>query len=550
MVWPDSKDERQLPRIPNYVDLAVRHRARLVAETEPSLLVRPDSVKADAKTRAEKLERILAGWWQRNHIEGLRMQQWATDLMLTGLAACRVLPDFTEKDKSKRFPLYQRLDPRVLYPSPTFAEGPFVNDCVAAETQSIYEVEKQYDVDLGRLMTDARKVAEASNDSVTVLSFYDDERVLIVAEPLYKTKPRNRNAFEVLVDEAHGLGKCPVAIGVRPSFDGAYRGDFDNMLAMLNVGNILMNLHLDSASRKVYAVLVHDEQLENPEDDGPGAQFSVKDNTGNVLEHVGYLNHPAAAYDNYQVMRTLDQAIRTAALLPPSVTGDPNESVVSAAGVAATQSMPNAEVVSLQRDSLAPMLRAANELAMRGEEKHSDAEKTIGGFRKGAPFTEKYTPSKDIGGNYSNEVMYGMGSGLDKVNTGVMVKQDLGAGLISRAEARELSPFVKDPQRTDRLIREEMLADAAYAGILAATQLPPGTPGAIDLNTLADLWEDLEKEELPIRDALKAHAERMALVKPPESPSDMAAMSSPGMAGAQEPQQPMMQGPPLEELLA
>ena len=548
MVWPDSKAERQLPRIPNYVDLAVRHRARLVAETMPTISVKPESVKAEAKIRAEKRERIISGWWDRNHISGFRMQQWGTDLMLTGLAATRVLPDFSQPDPAKRFPLYHRLDPRTVYPSPVFAEGPFIDDAVVGQEMTVTQVQTQYDCDLGAMMSQAKKLGETTADRVNVFSFYDRERVMIVAQPISTKK---KGMFEVCVDEAHGLGKCPIVIGVRPSHDGAYRGDFDSMLGMLNVGNIMMNLHLDSAARKVYAVMIHDEALENPEDEGPGAILSVKDNTGRVGDHVDYLQHPAAAYDNYQVMRTLDSAIRTAALLPPSVTGDPNESVVSAAGVAATQSMPNAEVVSLQRDSLAPMLQAANELAMRCEEMHSDVDKTITGVQRGAPFAEKYKPSKDIAGDYNNEVMYGMGSGLDKVNTSVMVKQDLGAGLISRQEARELSPFVPDPIRTERLVRTEMLTDAAYAGILAATQLPPGTPGAIDLPTLAALWEDLEKDDIPLRDALKLHAERMALVKPPASPSDQMNPMRPGMAGQQGAQEtPTMQGPPLEQLLA
>ena len=42
----------------------------------------------------------------------------------------------------------------------------------------------------------------------------------LVAEPIFTGAVTKRDMFEVLVDEAHGLGKCPIVIGVCPRTTG------------------------------------------------------------------------------------------------------------------------------------------------------------------------------------------------------------------------------------------------------------------------------------------------------------------------------------------
>jgi hypothetical protein len=248
-------------------------------------------------------------------------------------------------------------------------------------------------------------------------------------------------------------------------------------------------------------------------------------------------------------MRVMDQAIRAAVLLPPSVTGDPNESVTSAAGISATQSMPNAEVVSMQRDTIAPMLQAANEVAFRGEEQYGDTEKTISGVSKGTPFTETYKPSADINGNYENEVVYGMGAGLDKISLNVALLQNKGEGMISDRTAREKSPFVDDPLGEEKQIMLETLNKAAQSGIIAGTAAPPGDPRGISLQQLVAIRKELDNPDGTIWDAIAQHLtdQQQALVPTPETGPP--ALGSPGIAGAGEPQPPTFAGPPIEELL-
>lgn len=554
MVWPDQKVDRALPKVPNYPLLAMEHRARLLGGSMPTIRSRPESLKEKAKQAAELRERILMGYWGISRVP-LEIPYWGQDLMSTGVAVTKVVVDFG-KPKAERFPIYARLDPRTCYPSPIFAQGPFLDDCVIAYESTLGEVKWRWSdeaAELDQMMHSALRMgADASTERVRVYEFYSTAQGMVVVEPLFGRKPSQRSPNVTVMDELHELGKCPVVIGTRPSHDGAYRGDFDHMLAMLNTSNRLMTLHLDAAARKVYATLIVDEEVENPRDEGPGALLTVKSSVGGVMSHVGWLQHPASAYDGYNVQRQLDSAIRTAVLLPPSVTGNPDESVISAAGINATQSMPNAEVVSLQRDSLAPMLQAANEVALRWDERWCDTSKTITGMQQGAPFAEEYEPSKDIAGNYANEVVYGIGAGQDPISFNVMLLQNKGEGMISERTARDMSPIVENSLREEQLIATETMTKAAFSAIVAGAAAPPGDPRALTVDQITAIWEDLEKPEGSLKDALRNHlkAQQTALAPVPETGSP--ALASPGAAGVGEPQQPppFTGAPPLEELLA
>jgi hypothetical protein len=546
VVWPDRTVERALPKIPNYPRLARSHRTYLVGQTDPTLSIRPSDMTDKAKANAEQRERIVQGWQDRSLVR-LLMPEWAGDLVVTGLCATKVLPDMGEKDKAKRFPMYMWVNPRHLYPSPMFAKGPFLDDAIIAFEDKANSVAKRFNSGdtLDRMLATAAKRGMTEADKVRVIEYHDDKVSMVIAEALYRSDPGKNRAFEVLMYEEHGLEKCPIVVGTTSTHDGVYRSQLDDGLAMLNTGNRLMTLHLDSAVQKVYPTLVVSEGVENESDYGPGAVIHLTDPSARIE----YLNTPAAAYDNYQIIRQLDSYLRTAFLLPPSLTGDPNESVTSAAGINATQSMPNAEVVAIQRHAIAPMLQAANEIAIRADEKWADVEKTITGVAKGSPFVEKYQPSKAFAGNYANTVTYGMGAGVDAVTLNVALLQNKGEGLISERTAREKSPYVDDPLVEEQQIASEQMQKAAFSALIAGAAAPPGDPRALTADQIVAIWEDLEKPG-GLKAALKNHLtqQQQMLMQPPETGAP--ALASPGMAGAGEPQQPPpFQGPPLEELL-
>lgn len=532
IVWPDEVVTQALPKIPNFPAIAVEDRARAVAATTPSIVVRPDKPGDRQKRSSERRERILGGYWYANRVAYAK-PRWASDAMLTGLCAAKVLPDLTVP-KAERLPVYSHVDARYIYPAPIFAPGPFIDNAIVSYERKLREVEDAFKVDLSGLRSELKR--QGTGDNVRVIEWYDDSRVFVVAEgtPSRHTKTR---PTEVLLDISHGLGRCPVVIGTRPLVDGVYRGDFDSELGVLNTFNRLTTMHLDSAAMHVYPERkIRD--VENAEDSGPGATMVLQE-PDSVYEYVA---PPSGRFENHQLMRMMEGFAQQGALMPPSRLGNPDESIVSAAGISATQSQYLEHIRSLQRMTLAPMLEAANELALRCDEVWGDVDKDIYGMAGNRAYRESYRPSKDIAGNYRNSVVYGFGTGLDEINQNVMTLQQWsnGNGLISRRTAMEKSPLVEDPIEEEKQIAVEQLTQATYAGLVAQAQA-----GTLDATTLASIWKKLEDEGKSLRDAVV----ESTAVAPLAQPAGVATGGAPGVAGAAAPQNAGQRLPPLEQIL-
>lgn len=532
MVWPDQVVDRVLPRVPNLQVLASEHRSRLLAEIAPSNMCRPEKTDDKTKAAAELRERILASYWTRNNIM-LKVPRWGMDLQYTGLAAIKVMADLTVPP-SERFPKYMRLDPRHCYPGPAFAEGPIPEDMVVSYVENAKTIERRFGVSLMSLKERAKQLGLASSQ-IRVIEFYDDKQALAIAE----IGTKERRAFEVLYAYSHGIGRCPIAIGVRPSFDGAYRGDFDQLHAVMNTENRLMTLHIDAAIGKVYPSHAFFE-VTDMDKYGPDSMHEYSSPQGRV----DTITDAAAPYDNYQILKMVADFGREIAMVPESVTGSPSQSIISAAGINATQSMPNAHVVSLQRDSIAPMLQGANEIALCIDELWCDAAKTIIGTQRGTPFSETYTPSKAIAGNYSNEVKYPDAAGLDKVNANVMNLQNLQAGLISRRTAMENSPFVTDPLREDKQRTRESLEEAVLSGIIAGAVAPVGDPRAVSPQEIAAVLKSLESDDATVHEAVLEHMNRIPMAQPAPTPQLSAGQGNAGATNTA----PAFNGPSLQDL--
>jgi hypothetical protein len=179
-------------------------------------------------------------------------------------------------------------------------------------------------------------------------------------------------------------------------------------------------------------------------------------------------------------------------------------------------------------------ITAVLDIAAEGDIVWADVSKPIGGG------SEKYRPSHDVDGHVA-EVRYGAASGLDEINQNVMVLQQLGARIIDRRTAMEMSPFVEDPQRVEKRMLKETMQDAMLAGLAMQAQ-----QGAIDSFTLAMIDQAIESDEVSLSEAIAAFAPQAPLAPPAGAPGPPP--EAPGVAGAAEgPQESNM--PPLAELL-
>ena len=533
VVWPDGQVSRGLPKVANFMQLAADDRSREVSSTMPTITC-PTYGRGDkVRIQAEKRERIAMGYLDRSHV-GLEIPMWAYDAM-AGFAAVKVWPDFS-KSRTERYPMLTRLDPMYCFPDPIFSRGP-LDSFIYAYDARVANIEKRFGTKLGFANNPA-----LTNERATVIEYWDDTQYIAVVEGHVKQgySQAQHRALITVAEERHDMGVVPVAVAARPQMDGVYRSEFMGGVGVTNTLNRLITMMLDDAFQKVYAPTMSYD-VENPEEGGPGGHLVAQSDKARFE----WIQPPNQPFTNLQIVRDLTGAARSANLIPPARSGDPNESIISAAGISATQSQFNSDVRNIQDKVIAPLLERAVEIAFAADEKWCEPPKGQPKEIYNTGRDETYVPSKDIGGLHRVKVIYGMRAGLDPINQGVMVLQQRGAELISKRTSLELSPFVEDPVAEEKQMLLENIDAALTAGLIQQA----GT-GALDVATLAHIRKMVADEDTSLTDALEMHAPLApAPLAAPASTPGAAPSQAPGVAGAAEGQALPQNLPPLAELL-
>jgi hypothetical protein len=529
VIWPDGETTEALPKIFNAVESSAKDRAKVVASITPSVRRRMQKPGDTARKNKDKLERIAADWLRRSRVWGHTTQRWSLDAMAGGLMVAKVDMD-TSLPKDQRYPTIKHIHPARAFPDPVFAPGPSVDSMLISYVEKLRTIRLRFP-DAEWVQFD--KDPNINREEATVIEFYDEKYMVVVVTAINRGYNPNKAGKHITLAEAeHGLGCTPFAIGSAPSMDGSYRGDFYGVLGVLNFANRLRTLMLDDAIAKVYPERLT-YNIENPGDMGPGAEIEAQTPDAR-LEYVQQPNQP---FSNLQIARDLMGEIRAVVTLPPSRSGDPNESIISAAGIGAANTQFQLSAASLQKDLLAPMLQHAVYIGGRWDLKFGDATKPISA--SAGSFVENYTPSKDLPEKFEVEVQYGEAAGLDPVNHNVLVLQQKGAGLISNRTAMELSPFVEDPQREEKQIVRELLIQAQLAGLQQEA-----VNGMLTSDQLAAIDELLDEDGMSLPKAIREVTARAPLAAPGATPG--ATPEAPGLPGAAAPQNSQL--PPAEEL--
>lgn len=529
MIWPDGTAENSDPSVPNMVRIAADDRARSVAAAPPAIYCYPDGPGDKAKVKSDKLERIATSWFDNAHVRGHKTKMWAYDAM-AGLTVCRVMPDFSSPPEM-RFPKFDRLSPLLSYPAPLWTPGPFIESFIYVEEMTRREIKRQFGVDVEWPMK-----RNSENEKLRVLYYYDEEWVVVTVNEVTASS-RNQTKRQTIIQEQHRMGHCPVVISASATMDGTYSGEFISGLGVQDYWNKLMTLVMDDAVRKVYAAKLQYNVM-NSGDWGPDAELQAETPDARFE----FIQNPNQPFSNLQVLNMVQNSTRTSFIMPPSRSGDPNESIISAAGISASAAQFVEDVRSIQRDMLTPMLEAALQVAFAGEEAwDAGVEKPIWSSSKGG-YRETYVPSRDIAGYRRPKIRYGPMSGMDEVNQGVMILQQLGAGIIDEQTAMEMSPFVEDVQRVQKRKLQKVLQDSMLAGLAQQAQ-----QGMLDAFTLAMLDQAIQSDEVTLSEAIAALVPQAPLAQPAAT-SPGAPPEAPGVAGAAEGPQPSNL-PPLAELL-
>jgi hypothetical protein len=256
-----------------------------------------------------------------------------------------------------------------------------------------------------------------------------------------------------------------VIIAKRPTVDSEMRGQFDDVIGIQLLRNRFAMLAMEAAEKSVQSPIVLPSDVQELQ---LGGDAVIRTNNPAGVRRVE-LTLPQGAFTEQTL---LNQELRVGARYPESRTGNVNASVVTGQGVQALMGAFDTQVKSAQA-IFAAALRDVIGICFEIDESVFDEVKTIRGVDAGSPYALEYKPSKDIKGDYSADVRYGMLAGLNPAQGLIFMLQALGGKLISKDMAMRELPFNVNVTQEQEKIEVEDMRNALVSSLQAYTQAIP-----------------------------------------------------------------------------
>jgi hypothetical protein len=321
------------------------------------------------------------------------------------------------------------------------------------------------------------------------------------------------------------LGKVPVEIAELPSWDSENRGHFDDVMWVWLARARMALYGMEAADKSIRAPLAVPNDVQRIP---LGGDALIRSNEAEKIRRVP-LELPQAALIESQL---LQQEVAQGTSYPSARSGNLDASIITGKGVEALAGVFSTQIAAAQ-DDVGDCLRRALELCFEMDEKYwPSAEKVARGNSNGAPFEEKYTPAKDIKGDYSVSVTYGFTAGMDPNRALVFLLQLRGDRAIDRDTLQRQLPFETDTVALNQSIDIEEMEDALKQGVYgAASQIAMMAQSGMDptqlLVQIAQIVKDRKKGKAMYEAVLEA------LTPPePETPAGPALPGAETLGGA------------------
>jgi hypothetical protein len=494
----DGSDDQLM--VMNLVQTGLDDVGRLSSESLPIIKCPALGDSEKASKEANVREGIAHTYWEYNTGEILT-PKLAMDLAGSGAAFVVVTWD------DSPYPRFVRIDPRFCYP-----------DVHNGRLQDLFVIRTMRVRQAARLFPNLNFPAVSADDAdqCEILEYYAEDECV---QGLLLTKGGSPRGEPIIVKRYNpGLGCVPVGFAQLDTFDGHFRGMFDQIGGVLRTKHRVVRQVVDYTDQMVYSPMISKGVLNHNDPPGPNTIYRLDPNVPDAsfgrVEPAG--QHPQL----WHLLDFLDSEQRAGASYPVQRHGEVSQSIASAAFVNSTMGQLTTAVRNIQR-LLGALRSDLNYVAYKVDEKYLNFQKplmrAIGGKKT-------YTPEKAIDGKYYNMVTYGAGSGLDRANADVRVLQHQGAGIISKETAREQVDFITDPSEEQAKIERETTASALMQKIL--TEAPVDM--TMKLFTLMSKGDNLAEAV----EKLQAEA-AAAPAQPPGSPPAAAPGQSTGPADAQ-----------------
>jgi len=522
--FPDGIDQNV---VANFIDIVARDLAEVMAPLPAVNCSAVNQVSDRARQFADKRTRIAANYFRHSDLQ-VNMYNGADMYITYGF-----LPFIVELDEEAGLPRIRLENPIGAYPE--FDRYGRCNAFVKRYTFTLGELVSQFPEFESQLLG-SEGYTQNLNSQIEMIRYYDKDQSVIYI-------PARKNL--VLSKASNPLGKMNVIIARRPGVDGELRGQFDDVLGIQLLRNRFALLAMEAAEKSVQAPIVLPNDVQELQ---LGGDAVIRTNNPAGVRRVE-LNIPQGAFTEQQL---LNEELRVGARYPESRTGNVKASIITGEGVQALLGAFDTQVKSAQ-SIFTTALRDVISLCFEMDEKLFNVEKTIRGTDAGAPYAVTYTPTKDIKGDYSADVRYGMLAGLNPAQGLIFMLQALGGKLISKDMAMRELPFnVNVTLEQERIETEDMRAALigslqAYAQAIPQIAAQGGDPSNI-VNKIAEVIRQRQKG-IAIEDAI---SEVFAPENPPaggapsvEQPSVPSAPGAP--VGGSQPEEQVQQVPPQEQ---
>jgi hypothetical protein len=295
------------------------------------------------------------------------------------------------------------------------------------------------------------------NALIEIIRYYDKDQSVVYV-------PRRDNL--VLSKAKNPIGKLMIVIAKRPTVDEEIRGQFDDVLGIQLLRNRFAMLAMEAAEKSVQAPIVLPNDVNELQLGGDAIIRTANPAGVRRVE----LTLPQGAFTEQQL---LNQELRVGSRYPESRTGNIDASIVTGQGVQALMGAFDTQIKSAQA-IFASALREVISICFEIDEMVFPGSKTIRGVDSGSPYEITYDPSKDIKGDYSADVRYGMLAGLNPAQGLIFMLQALGGGLISKDMAMREMPFSVNVGQEQEKIEIENMRQSLLSSIQAYSQAIPG----------------------------------------------------------------------------
>jgi hypothetical protein len=433
--------------VANFVDIVAKDLSEVMAPLPAVNCSAANQTSDRARSFADKRTRIASNYLAHSDL-GVQMYSGADWYLTYGF-----LPFIIELDEEAKMPRIRLENPLGSYP-----EFDRYGRCVAFA--------KRYMMTLGELVTlfpefeyellGREGYRQDLTQQLELIRYYDADQSVVYL-------PNKDNL--VLSRAKNPIGKMMIVVARKPSIDGEMRGQFDDILGIQLLRNRFALLAMEAAEKSVQSPIVLPQDVQELP---LGGDAIIRTASPQAVRRVE-LSIPAGAFTEQTL---LNQELRTGARYPEGRTGNIDASIVTGQGVQALMGAFDTQVKSAQA-IFASALRDVISLCFEVDEMIYPEVKTIRGVDSGSPYEIEYNPKKDIKGDYSADVRYGMLAGLNPAQGLIFMLQALGGGLISKDLAMRELPFTVNVTQELEKIEIENMRQSLLGSLQAYTQAIP-----------------------------------------------------------------------------